>query len=72
MPALPALSAFCGEVCGILSGFVFAQFAVERACGDAENGGGAFAVASRVIEHTQDVLTFKFVQANRRGLNVVR
>src|SRR5947209_1575530 len=47
---------------------VVAQLAVERARGDAEDGGGALAVAARVFEDAQDVASFQLVERDgRRG-----
>ncbi len=42
--------------------FVFAQLAIEGAGGDAEDDGGAFAVAARLFEDAEDVLAFEFFE----------
>ena len=44
------------------AGLVLAEFAVEGAGGDAEDGGGAFAVAGGFFEDAEDVLAFELVE----------
>src|ERR1043166_1921612 len=48
-------------------GLVLAQLAVERARGDAEDGGGALAVAAGLFEDAEDVAAFEFVERDGRA-----
>jgi hypothetical protein len=49
-----------------LSVAVFAELAVEGAGGDAEDGGGALAVAVLFFEDAEDVLAFELVEGEGR------
>jgi hypothetical protein len=42
--------------------FVFAQFTIESAGGDAEDNGGAVAVAVSLSKHAEDVAAFEFFE----------